>query len=124
MLYVAPSRTSIRCKNARSLRGYGLRGAAAARDAAEMARARTNKAPFYLLRAVDLPTSRTTPPRATSFRRYGVATEHEVWLSDGTTARPGRVTAIDDDGRCAVVDEEGDKHKQLKREHICEPVAA
>ena len=47
-------------QHARSLRGYGLRGAAAARDAAEMARARTNKAPFYLLRAVDLPTSRTT----------------------------------------------------------------
>ena len=107
MLYVAPSRTSMRLKRARSLRGYGLRGAASARDAAEKVRARTNKAPFYLLRAVDLPTSRTTPPpRVASFRRYGVATEHEVWLSDGTTARPGRVTAIDVDGRCAVVDEE------------------
>ena len=48
-----------------------------------------------------------------------MATEHEIWLSDGTTARPGPVTAIDDDGRCTVVDEEGDKHEQLKREHIC-----
>ena len=48
-----------------------------------------------------------------------MATEHEVWFSDATTARPGRVTAIDDDGRCTVVDEEGDKHEQLKRERIC-----
>jgi hypothetical protein len=54
------------------------------------------------------------------FRRYDVATEHEVWFSDGTTARPGRVTAIDDDGRCTVVDEEGNKYEQLiKREQIC-----
>ena len=48
-----------------------------------------------------------------------MATEHEVWLNDGTTAGPGPVTAIDDDGRCTVVDEEGDGHEQLKREHIC-----
>ena len=49
-----------------------------------------------------------------------MATEHEVWFSDGTTARPGRVTAIDDDGRCTVVDEEGNKYEQLiKREQIC-----
>jgi len=53
------------------------------------------------------------------FRRYDVAAEHEVWFSDGTTARPGRVTAIDDDGRYTVVDEAGDRHEQLKREHIC-----
>ena len=53
------------------------------------------------------------------FRRYDVAAEHEVWFSDGTTARPGRVTAIDDDGRYTVVDEAGDQHEQLKREQIC-----
>ena len=53
------------------------------------------------------------------FRRYNVAAEHEVWFSDGTTARPGRVTAIDDDGRYTVVDEAGDQHEQLKREQIC-----
>ena len=48
------------------------------------------------------------------------AAEHEVWFSDGmTAARSGQVTAIDDDGRCTVVDEEGDKHEQLKREQIC-----
>ena len=35
------------------------------------------------------------------------------------TARPGRVTAIDDDGRYTVVDEAGDRHEQLKREQIC-----
>jgi len=29
------------------------------------------------------------------------------------------VTAIDDDGRCTVMDEEGGEHEQLKREHIC-----
>ena len=40
------------------------------------------------------------------FRRYDVATEREVWFSDGTTARPGRVTAIDDNGRYTAVDEE------------------
>ena len=40
------------------------------------------------------------------FRRYDVAAEHEVWFSDGTTARSGRVAAIDDDGRRTVVDEE------------------
>ena len=53
------------------------------------------------------------------FRRHDVVAEHEVWFSDGMTARPGRVTAIDDDGRCTVVDEAGDKHEQLKREQIC-----
>ena len=53
------------------------------------------------------------------FRRYDVAAEHEVWFSDGMTARRRRVTAIDDDGRYNVVDEEGDKHEQLKREQIC-----
>ena len=37
------------------------------------------------------------------FRRYDVATEHEVWFSDGVTAQPGRVTAIDDDGRYTAV---------------------
>ena len=42
-----------------------------------------------------------------------------MWFSDGATARPGRVTAIDDDGRCTVVDEAGDQHEQLKREQIC-----
>ena len=41
------------------------------------------------------------------FRRHDVAAEHEVWFSDGTTARPGRVMAIDDDGRYTVVDEAG-----------------
>jgi len=29
------------------------------------------------------------------------------------------VAAIDDDGRCTVVDEAGDRHEQLKREQIC-----
>ena len=53
------------------------------------------------------------------FQRYDVAAEHEVWFSDGTTARPGRVTAIDDDGRYTVVDEAGEWHEQLKREQIC-----
>ena len=53
------------------------------------------------------------------FRRYDVAAEHEVWFSDGAIARSGRVTAIDDDGRYTVVDEEGGKHEQLKREQIC-----
>ena len=42
------------------------------------------------------------------FRRYDVAAEHEVWFSDGMTTRSGRVTAIDDDGRYTLVDEEGD----------------
>ena len=54
-----------------------------------------------------------------TFRRYDVAAEHEVWFSDGMTARSGRVTAIDGDGRYTVVDEEGGKHEQLKREQIC-----
>ena len=53
------------------------------------------------------------------FRRYGIAAEHEVWFSDGVTARPRRVTAIDDDGRCTVMDEAGDQHEQLKRKQIC-----
>ena len=52
-------------------------------------------------------------------RRYGVAAEHEVWFSDGAIARSGRVTAIDDDHRYTLVDEEGGKHEQLKREQIC-----
>ena len=52
-------------------------------------------------------------------RRYDVAAEHEVWFSDGTTARSGRVMAIDDDGRYTVVGEAGDRHEQLKREQIC-----
>ena len=52
------------------------------------------------------------------FRRYDVAAEHEVWFSDGTTARPGRVKAIDDDGRYTVVDEAGDRHEQLKRDRF------
>ena len=37
------------------------------------------------------------------FRRYDVATEHEVWFSDGVAAQPGRVTAIDDDERYTAV---------------------
>ena len=49
------------------------------------------------------------------FRRCDVAAEHAVWSSDGTTARSGRVTAIDDDGRYTEVDEAGDRHEQLKR---------
>ena len=53
------------------------------------------------------------------FRRYDVAAEHEVWFSDGMTARSGRLAAIDDGGRCTVVDEAGDRHEQLKREQIC-----
>ena len=53
------------------------------------------------------------------FRRYHVAVEHEVWFSDGATARSGRVTAIDDDGRYTVVDDTDDRHEQLKRERIC-----
>ena len=53
------------------------------------------------------------------FRRYDVAAEHEVWFSDGTTARSGRVMAIDDDGRYTVVGEAGNRHEQLKREQIC-----
>ena len=52
-------------------------------------------------------------------RQYDVAAEHEVWLSDGMTARPGQVTATDDDGRYTVLDEAVDKHEQLKREQIC-----
>ena len=48
-----------------------------------------------------------------------MAAEHEVWFSDGETARPGQVTAIDDDGRYTVVDEARDRHEQLKREQIC-----
>ena len=58
------------------------------------------------------------------FRRYDVAAEHEVWFSDGMAARPGRVTAIDDDGRYTVVDEPGDRHEQLKREQICHQLTA
>ena len=53
------------------------------------------------------------------FLRYDVAAEHEVWFNDGVTARAGRVTAIDDDGRCTVVDDVGDQHEQLKHEQIC-----
>ena len=53
------------------------------------------------------------------FRGYEVAAEHEVWFNDGETARPGRVTAIDNDGRYIVVDDAGDQHDQLKREQIC-----
>jgi hypothetical protein len=53
------------------------------------------------------------------FRRCDVAAGHEVWFSDGTTARSGRATAIDDDGRYTVVDEAGDRHDLLKREQIC-----
>ena len=45
--------------------------------------------------------------------------EHEVRFSDGVTARSGRVTAIDDDGRCIVVGDAGDQHEQLKREQVC-----
>ena len=48
-----------------------------------------------------------------------MATEHEVWFSDGTTAQSGRVTTIGDDGRYTVVDEAGDHHEQLTREQIC-----
>ena len=43
----------------------------------------------------------------------------EFFFSDGMSARPRRVTAIDDGGRCTVVDEAGDKHEQLKREQVC-----
>ena len=50
------------------------------------------------------------------FRWYDVAVEHEVWFSDGTAAWPGRVTAIDDDGRYTIVDGSGERHEQLKRE--------
>ena len=53
------------------------------------------------------------------FRRYDVAAGHEVRFSDGTTARSGRMTAIDDDGRYTVVDEAGDRYDLLKREQIC-----
>ena len=53
------------------------------------------------------------------FRRYDMAAEHEVWFNDGTAAWPGRVTAIDDDGRYTVVDEAGNRHEQLKHEQIC-----
>ena len=53
------------------------------------------------------------------FRRYDVAVEYEVWFSDGATAQLGRVTAIGGGRRYTAVDEAGDQHEQLKREHIC-----
>ena len=48
-----------------------------------------------------------------------MAAEHEVWFSDGVTARSGRVTAVEDDGRYTVVDDAGGQYDQLKREQIC-----
>ena len=57
--------------------------------------------------------SRMGPMQTKWFRRYDVAAEHEVWFSDGMAARPGRVTAIDDDGRYTVVDEAGERREQL-----------
>ena len=53
------------------------------------------------------------------FRRYDVATVHEVWFSDGVTARSGRVAVIDDDGRYTAVVDAGGQYGQLKREQIC-----
>ena len=53
---------------------------------------------------------RIGPMQPKWFRRYDVAAEHEVWLSDEVTARSGRVAAIGDDRRYTVVDDAGDDH--------------